>query len=715
MIRTDKILIVGSLLLLLPLVTIMGQIPVKSKPDEATTVKKDTAEVEDNPFAHKKDPSQLPIDSARLRGETNPIAYRMDRRYINEGDSTMDRRWYKNMFMEIGLGTEKLATPTSNYDYYPFTTFHLGLGMQIGKYHSVRGIAEGTVGYMKAKDLLYTRAEAKVDHLFDLSSYFDGYDPTRLLSFQTILGAGIQYAELSNPEASPNENFGFGLEVHGGLQLRFNTGPHASFNVEPYFGVGPDRIDLNTNNWRKTAVFYGVNLNYIYYFSNHLTRAKRLKLLSEHESEIVQDSLLRSWQTPWFFEVAAGPAVFDSEQLSLSETLGHGITMSIGRWLSPVIGIKVSGGERMVTWSKHIEWKDNVTGFKTRHEIDQKFHYLSGRVDAIINPFGFKKKFTWDDQWGIAGMVGYELGWMSKTRTQTSLRCWSEAYSVAAHAYFRLGEGVQAFVEPRFTHNQYKIPYQNVAWNKQYSDNTYSLNIGITATGLGRKFRPTPKSDEESEPDPGPRRFVMGIGGGTNMIQQFYTYVDEHKMPLNANFHAQYNFNAVSSIRLGAEWLSHSATDYTNFIYLNKDLQEQLGVGPMLQQGLWNHTYYFVMASLDYGVNLTNWMRGYRPNRKFEVEIFGGPTMTNFLGQTGHLSDREAMKRNSEGTSKEGVKQGFYMGANGGVKLSYFPTRHFGFFVSPQLFYLHNIDTQAINLTKAGLFEALDLGVQIGF
>lgn len=667
----------------------------------------DTAEVEDNPYARKKADDYQSVDSARLRGEINPIRYRMDTRYIAEGDSLGRRHWYDNMFLEVGMGLEQLIAPYDAYAFKPFTTVHGGLGIQLGKYHSLRGIAEATVGYQKHKDLLFLRGEAKMDHLFDVSSYFDGYDPTRLLGVSTIIGGGLQYSMLTPSSAHPVK--GLGAEIHGGLQLRFNTGPHGSFNIEPYLGIGPDRMDLSGDNWRKTDMFYGVNVNYIYYFNNHLTRAARMRLIDSRDERnyLTKDSMLQSWANPWFFEVAAGPVWLDGAKVPLSETLGHNISLSVGKWFSPVIGVRATGSERMTTWARRTEIVNNV-----EHVLTYGNHYLSLRGDAMFNPLGFTHNYDWNAPAGAYLMGGYELGWFSKSQPGTPLRCFSESYSAAIHLWYRLSEGVQFFVEPRFMHNTYKIPYTNVSWNHQYADNSFMVNLGVTATGLSRKYRTELTEEERSAK---PMRWSFGVGGGTNLIQTYMRYDEKEAFPFNINAFAQYNFDAVSAVRAGFEFFVHSATDYTKYNDYNVLMHTKYGMGPMTREGLWDHTYYLGMTSLNYSVNLTNLMGGYRPGRMFEVEAFGGPGVAFFFGQTGQLNPKELLYQGHDAQSKIGIKQGAYPAANGGVKLSVNLTDHLGLYVSPQIYYIHKINLQAILITRTGILETLDLGAQFRF
>lgn len=80
-----------------------------------------------------------------------------------------------------------------------------------------------------------------------MSSYFDGYAPTRPLDVSSVIGLGAQLSR---------QRYKLGwrksLEGHFGIQFKFYTGPQAFITFEPYVGIGTDQMDVSeTLNWRK--------------------------------------------------------------------------------------------------------------------------------------------------------------------------------------------------------------------------------------------------------------------------------------------------------------------------------------------------------------------------------------------------------------------------------------------------------------------------------
>ncbi|UKK47389.1 hypothetical protein L6475_09155 [Prevotella sp. E9-3] len=672
-----------------------------------TSAKKDTAEVEDNPFAVKMDASYVPVDSMRLKGVVNPDTFIMDRRYIAEGD-TLTYHWYDNLSVQSGAGAEQMVPPPgkNNYHFDPLTTVHVGVGYQLGKYHSLRLVGHAALGYQKDYDRMFARYGLKVDHLFDLSSYFSGYNPMRLLSVQTVIGTGFQHAMLNNAAGLKGDAF----EGHAGLQLHFNTGPHGSFNIEPYFGLGGNNYDLSHDkNWRKVDVFYGVNANFVHYFTNHLTRAARLrqreKARNTHNRLMADSITLQSWQAPWIVELAAGPFMMKAPVLSLTETMGHEEALSVGKWFSPVVGMRVSGLVRSAMWQKVYESTDGIS-----YERAMYTHSYGARVEAMLNPLGFTNNYVWDRSFGFYLVGGLEYGKYLKYQTREMLSCSSEGYVAGLHLWMRLADGLHLFVEPRFVHNVYKIPYRNVHWNARYSDNGYGLNIGLTATSQSRKYR-LPVNDSEADKF---RRVSIGVGGGYNLIHICEQYLGDKGKCFNLNSFAQYSFDHVSSVRAGFEFVVHSKSNIASYY---DGILDENGYANYVtkRKGQWNHTYNMGIATLAYSANMGNLLRGYRPGRLFELDLFVGPALFWRLSEEAKLSELEMLRDGHILSLPKDKSRAFRPAAHGGAKLVANITPKIGITLTPQIFYLSKFNMSAILPTRVQVIETLDLGVQYKF
>jgi len=637
---------------------------------------------------------------------TNAMDYLLERRYLADGE-TFTKRWDDHLFVEAGAGVEQMVPPGAGYKFNALTVAHLGVGKQFSKLHSARVLLNGAFGYQQDKDRLYYRMGVTADHLFSLTSYFDGFKPSRLLDISTVLGVGAQYAKYGRLGRS-----GTSFDVHMGLQFRFFTGPQGYINIEPYYGLATDKRDLSeSRNWRKIDMFYGANVNFIYYLHNNLSPESRqhfIKNRAESNELVAYSTALDSWLQPWFFEFSNGIDFTDSPTLGLTETMGHNFSISVGKWLSSAIGLRFTGTSSTVTWQKEVT-PEKLSPYQPPYERDFRSCYVGMRGEALFNPLGFSANYNWDSPLGFYLLAGAEMGRIMKYQPGRHLSCNTQAYTVGAHLWARLSDGLQVFVEPRYTNYVYKVPYSNAAWNKCFSDNTYSLNMGLTVSTTGMKYRRANTADDSEM-----RHIVVGLGGGTNITQTRDGYSGSAGMPFNGMAFAEYHFNRIHSARVAFEYLSISRASLSSFTDYRMDSPES-GYAPVNRTGLWNHRYYFGFVSFNYMVNLTNLCNGYRPGRRFELEAYVGPTCNMLFGETATLDSNERLQEGHECRLNNEAKTATKFGFNAGLKLNAHITPRIDAFFSPTIYALRNFGIDGVNFTKLRHIETLNVGVQYKF
>ena len=640
----------------------------------------------------------------------NAMKYILENRYIPAGE-TFTKKWYDHLFIEAGVGAEQMHPPSEDYKFNTLTMYHLGIGKQLNKLNTLRLRFHGALGYQQSKDLTFSKYGIKAEHLYDLSAYFSGYNPTRLFNLSSILGFGAQMSQLETKKS------GTSFEGHIGAQLRFFTGPQAYLNVEPYIGLASDQMDLSENrNWRKTDIFYGINLNFIYYLRNNLSPESHQRFIQNRRALnfMSTDSILESWTQPWFVQFSNGFALQKSPRLPLSETMGSEITLTVGRWLSPVIGLRVSGSSRSTIWNKEVT---PAYQYSYRPEYIENLHnvYVSTRLEALVNPLGFNKNYDWDARFGFFFSCGAEMGWLLKTQ-RDELSCRSEAYSGGINFWYRLGTGLKVFFEPRYEHVVYKIPYTNVNWSKQYADNFYTFNIGIAIeTRDNRRFL-THKYEYEYVVDL-QRRWTIGIGGGTNLIQVERSYVSGNGLGYNGQIFGEYHFNRTSAVRLSAEYLSLSRSNLTDYIDYNMDydgVYPEENNAPVARRGLWDHHYTLIFANLGYMANISQLFHNYRPER-FRLQAFAGPTAIFTLKHDATLSPEERLMLNHRGEMADANKNRLSFGGHLGLKLEYRFTPKWAIHFTPTTYFLGSGERPGINFIKVKFIETFNLGVQYSF
>ena len=608
----------------------------------------------------------------------NAMDYVMDDRYKARGED-----YSNNLFFQAGLGLLQMLPPDDGYRFNALTVVQGGVGKHFNKLNSARLLLHGAWGYQQARDRRFTNCGVRLEHLFNFSSYFGGYRPSRLMELSTILGIGAQYSRLSYKnvmwekeqladiaalekagdyeEAAvirqnmPKDRNGTSFEGHFGLQLRFFTGPQGYIHVEPYIGVATDKMDLSTNrNWRKVDVFYGVNVSYSYYLHNNLSQAERQRYSRKLNDRQLIDSVSPStWIQPWFFEFSNGP-VWMNAQVGVGESMGYNTTVSLGKWFSPVIGLRLSASLQQATWSQ---------------AGDVRFHsfYGGGRLEGLFNPLGFLKRYRWDHHFGFFFAGGIEYGQVKRYEVkQLSTRY--EAYHGAMNLWYQPVDGLHFFVEPRAAFYVYKIPYTNVSWNKQFHDKSISVQVGMSVATRSLRYRQRYFGEEQTVM----RRLPLNVGlsGGFHLLSPTRNSYDDSSLGFSARAFAEYGFSPLHGVRASFDYLSLSRHNASG-----EDQKHQIG-----------------LVSLGYNFQLSNLFWGSYPNRTVDFSVYLGPSFN--------------------------VLSSFDFGAHAGGKLRVRIVPHVSAILEPTFYLVHNKKLSGLHLLQFRnffLMETIHLGAQYEF
>lgn len=640
-----------------------------------------------------------------LATEFNALDYQLEKRYIPTGE-TFRKGWKKNLFVEMGVGIQRIEPQaTENYEIEPISNFALSVGTHLDHLHGLRLTMNYGMGYQRMKNEQMYKAGAALDHLYNLSAYLNGYNTTRMANVSSILGVGLERSWFRGGESDMSFN------AHVGAQIKFYTGPHAYLTVEPYIGLAGDQIDLSRKrNWRGYDIFYGANIGMVYYLRNNLSPESRQRIIENRLShnEMSEDSVLMAWQQPWLFQLGAGLAFTSSERLNMAETMGSEMVFSVGKWLSPVIGLRGSLASRTTTWNKRVTAADPKAYHPEYHE-ELHSHYKSARLEVMLNPMGFFDSFNWQSRFGFYLVGGAELGQLHKMQ-EKALRTYSETYGGGVNLWWQPTKGLKLFAEPRFSHSIYRIPYSNVDWHSRYSDNNISMDLGVAV-----ELRDTWRWQKEASmlyqyvEDP-EWRLTFGLAGGTNLTQTKTAYSEGSSLGFNGQFFALYHLNRTSSVRLGAEFISLKRTNVTDFNDFNMEVPDA-DYAPVSRYGLWEHKYSIIAISPAYEANLNQLMYGYQADA-LKVHGFVGPTLFLRMKPESTLSPSERIMTNHVVELKTPNKMAMNVGAHLGLRLDYRLNRHFGVFASPTVYWVNNLDLPGMNINELNLMGTLNIGVQ---
>lgn len=694
----------------------------------------------------KKDDKKAGADTQEeptKRTGFDAMEYVLSRRYRANGEE-FGKRWDDHLFLQVGLGVEQMVPPADNYRFNTLSAVHVGVGKQFNRYHSARLTFQGAWGYQQAKDRLFTKFGLRLDHLFSPSSYFYGFKPSRLMDISTILGVGVQYSKLSfknilyekeqqkiidayestgDPSDAeeaeiirqnmPKDQSGVSFEGHLGAQLRFFTGPQGYINIEPYIGLATDKMDLSQNqNWRKIDVFYGINFNYTYYIHNNLSQRERkyfIKHRQEHDQVDNDSSYLQSWQQPWFIEYSNGVNFLGNSQLGAGSSMGSDVTLSIGRWLSPVIGLRLSGAVHQTTWRQSFIQTSEPDETPVRGYIANMHNIYTGiRLEAMFNPLGFMKNFSWGNPFGAYLLGGVEYGWVDKYQTER-LSTRSEAYTLGAHLWYQLSDGLHVFVEPRFMHYVYKLPYTNRDWNKNFTDNGMSVSIGLQVATRSHKFR-SAVDEEEGGFEP-LRKIRAGIGGGFYFIHTKENFDGDGGVGLNAKAFAEYHLTPIHAVRASFELTNMKHSNICEFYDTNIESATP-ELATITRTGMWNHKFKLGLINVGYQCNLSNLFCGYPSWRRFDMSVFLGPTLIMPLGDNFVLSPTELLMQGHEVTEKDPLKTEGGIGGHLGFKLRFKIIPHISAIVEPTFYMLGSAKLPSIDFLTVKYLQTWNVGVQ---
>ncbi len=646
-------------------------------------------------------------DYAREANHFNALDYQLEHRYIPEGE-TFQPGLLKNLFIDAGVGIERIQPQASNnYEIEPINQFHLTVGTHLNEMNAFRLRFNYGMGYQRIKNEQMYKAGLHLEHLYDLSAYLVGYNSTRLANISSIFGLGIQRSWFRDGES------GTSFEGHVGAQVKFYTGPHAYLTFEPYVGLGGDQMDISgKRNWRGYDIFYGANVGVVYYLRNNLTPESRLRLIESRRAhnELSADSVLMSWQQPWVASMGAGIALMSSPNLGMMETLGSEMVLSVGKWLSPVIGIRATASSRTTTWKKRKTAADPSSYHPEYHE-DLNNHYQSIRLEAMLNPMGFFESFNWNAPFGFYLVGGAELGQLHKMQS-TQLRTYSESYGGGVNLWWQPTPALKIFMEPRFMHSIYRIPYTNVEWQSRFTDNYFSIDFGL-AIETRNSWRWYKEGSLEYQRIQDPLwMLTFGLGGGTHLTQSTHTNSEGNSMGFNGMFFTEYHFNREYSVRLGLEYLSLKKSNISNFIDYNMEATDA-EYAPVKRYGLWEHRLNILALSASPQVNLNQLISGYQEN-PLKLHAFAGPTLFYSLKPKSVLSPIERIMENHTVELEEQLNKQICIGAHLGLKLDYRINRHLGAFLTPTLYWLNNLKLEGLNINKLHLLGTLNIGVQYG-
>ena len=300
-------------------------------------------------------------------------------------------------------------------------------------------------------------------------------------------------------------------------------------------------------------------------------------------------------QRRFFFEYGFGPAYTGRTPLRFRNTRGFDANASIGWWFSSAFALR--GGVHVT----NADWQ-------TTQYANEDTKLLVGTrgiaADLLINPLGFVKDYNWEMPFGFNLVGGYEFGQGKRTMTPyaDSFEGNYTALRGGVQLWARLANGLRFTLEPMVS----SVKLKGV---NGYNYNEYALKAGVAVLfkrQAERNYPDVPSDEVRNIPKKG---YFLGVGmGWSNTIWDWRFSGYQHGVLKNATIFGGYHFNELHGVRLQSEWMREKIA-FPNYA-------SQVKLKP--------NNY---LLSLDYQFNLYNYMAGYDPSCRWNVYLYGGPTL----------------------------------------------------------------------------------------
>ena len=405
------------------------------------------------------------------------------------------------------------------------------------------------------------------DYQFNLYNYMAGYDPSCRWNVYLYGGPTLAVGD-------------------GGTKLAANVGGMVTYNLTPDVS-----LFYSHTIYRFNKHYYPTSLVY----SRDGTYTNNLNVGIMYNFDRDNNIFAAASQRRFFFEYGFGPAYTGRTPLRFRNTRGFDANASIGWWFSSAFALR--GGVHVT----NADWQ-------TTQYANEDTKLLVGTrgiaADLLINPLGFVKDYNWEMPFGFNLVGGYEFGQGKRTMTPyaDSFEGNYTALRGGVQLWARLANGLRFTLEPMVS----SVKLKGV---NGYNYNEYALKAGVAVLfkrQAERNYPDVPSDEVRNIPKKG---YFLGVGmGWSNTIWDWRFSGYQHGVLKNATIFGGYHFNELHGIRLQSEWMREKIA-FPNYA-------SQVKLKP--------NNY---LLSFDYQFNLYNYMAGYDPSCRWNVYLYGGPTL----------------------------------------------------------------------------------------
>lgn len=499
------------------------------------------------------------------------------RNYRNvESDSVLNtvQRGY---FLGLGLGWNNTVWEWrfKGYQHDLLKNAVLFGGYRFNKIHGIRLQAE----WMKEAQAFFDSSGSGIekytynnyllstDYQINLFNAMAGYDPLRRWNVYVYAGPTLLLGD-------------------GGAAFAANVGGMVTYNITPNLS-----LFYSHTVYRMPKTRYPHHM--VYSRDGIFTNNLNVGIMYNFDRD--NNIFAAASQRRFFLEYGFGPAYTGRTPLRFRNTRGFDANASIGWWFSTAFALR--GGVHVT----NADWQ-------TTQYANEDTKLLVGTrgiaADLLINPLGFVKDYNWEMPFGFNLVGGYEFGQGKRTMTPyaDSFEGNYTALRGGVQLWARLANGLRFTLEPMVS----SVKLKGV---NGYNYNEYALKAGVAVLfkrQAERNYPDVPSDEVRNIPKKG---YFLGVGmGWSNTVWDWRFSGQQHGVLKNATIFGGYHFNELHGIRLQSEWMREKIAFPGN--------GSLTAIKP--------NNY---LLSFDYQFNLYNYMAGYDPSCRWNVYLYGGPTL----------------------------------------------------------------------------------------
>ena len=548
----------------------------------------------------------------------NAIDYIMSKRYRHPSAVEHSSRGFLSHLFLGGSFSFDFLAPRGDYTYHPGISWGINVGKELSATHSLA--LQYFYGGNNDKDdrAKFKRQALQLSHYFNFTRYYLGYDPSRLFELSSMLGVGVQRGEIWDKRSdSPYLSLGAKATFRMGNNVHLVVEPHVALAGEGYSGEEEGYWYSGYN------ASYGVGTSINYTFENELSKAGHVEKMPFSRNYMFLTTGLQSLKS----------------DISFSRTLGPMLSIGYGYWLSPLVGVQVSGGYSSGGWTSYAVDAADAAAYT----LYPKTQYVFGRIEPVFNIFS---SFDGMNKSGrgvsLSLMGGYEFGRLWKYRlsldnqTVDSYNGFTGALRLKYHSV----EGKTLFIEPRVTFAEYGALYgeEYVSTEKSRIDSRWSLALGMEY-GLQR---PRGSSEKSSVPsDEFTPRFAVSLSGGPVYIFNRDIYSGGGYMDGGLSLGVEYQPFRLFGVRGLFDYSLYSFSSIENYRHTGVD-----GLSTV-HKGLWHKQYHTLSGIFDLKFDLSNALFGYDASRRWHSSLYMGLVVSRHRRISSEIDESEVVPSGS--------------------------------------------------------------------